>query len=120
MNADVFIAGAGPSGAYLAFLLVKQGLHVVIADREHFPRDKVCGGGISRKTMALLEFDIEPVVQRHIRGAWLSYQNHDMVEAQLEAPSGCSVLRSEFDHLIVEKAVEAGARFLPNCAFEGG
>ena len=119
MTADAFIIGAGPSGAYLGYLLAKQGLSVVIADKEVFPRNKICGGGISRKTIGLLDFDIAPVVQRHIGAAWLCYDNRDMVEAELEPPSGCSVLRSEFDDLIVRKAVDAGATFMPACAFVG-
>jgi geranylgeranyl reductase family protein len=118
-TADVFIAGAGPAGAYLAYLLAKQGVDVVVADKETFPRNKVCGGGLSRKTIELLDFDIESVVQRHIRGAWLTYQNRDTIEAELDAPMGCSVLRSEFDDLIVRQAVAAGARFVPHCAFTG-
>jgi geranylgeranyl reductase family protein len=119
VTADVFIVGAGPAGAYLAYLLAKQGVDVVIADKENFPRNKVCGGGLSRKTIELIDFDIEPVVQRHIRGAWLTYQNRDTIEAEIDAPAGCSVLRSEFDDLILRQAVGAGARFFPHCAFEG-
>jgi flavin-dependent dehydrogenase len=103
MTSDVFIVGAGPAGAYLAYLLAKQNVDVVVADKASFPRAKVCGGGLSRKTTALLDFDIEPVIQRHIRGAWLTYQNRDTIEAELDPPSGCSVLRSEFDNLILQQ-----------------
>ena len=119
MHTDVLIVGAGPGGAYLAYLLAKQGRRVVIIDKEEFPRTKVCGGGISRKTIDLLDFSIEPAVQRHIHGAWLCYENRDMVEASLTEPSGCSVLRSDFDSLILRKATEAGAQFIAKCAFEG-
>jgi len=118
MTSDVFIVGAGPAGAYLAYLLAKQNVDVVVADKASFPRAKVCGGGLSRKTTALLDFDIEPVIQRHIRGAWLTYQNRDTIEAELDPPSGCSVLRSEFDNLILQQAISRGARFLPRCSFE--
>jgi len=118
MTSDVFIVGAGPAGAYLAYLLAKQNVDVVVADKASFPRTKVCGGGLSRKTTALLDFDIEPVIQRHIRGAWLTYQNRDTIEAELDPPSGCSVLRSEFDNLILQQAISRGARFLPRCSFE--
>ena len=118
MTSDVFIVGAGPAGAYLAYLLAKQNVDVVVADKASFPRTKVCGGGLSRKTTALLDFDIEPVIQRHIRGAWLTYQNRDTIEAELDPPSGCSVLRSEFDNFILQQAISRGARFLPRCSFE--
>jgi geranylgeranyl reductase family protein len=118
MKTDVLIVGAGPGGAYLGYLLAKQGRAVVIVDKEDFPRSKVCGGGISRKTIELLDFGLGDAVQRHIQGAWLCYQNRDMVEASLKGVTGCSVLRSEFDEMILEKARAAGAIFAPRTTFE--
>lgn len=40
---DVAVIGAGPAGAITAIHLVRAGLDVVMLDREHFPREKVCG-----------------------------------------------------------------------------
>ena len=44
---DAAIVGASVSGASLANLLGKEGLKVALIDREHFPRRKACGEGIS-------------------------------------------------------------------------
>ena len=55
---DIIIVGAGPSGGYLGYLLSKQGYKVKIIDKENFPRDKVCGGGISNKTVEFARFSI--------------------------------------------------------------
>lgn len=44
---DAAIVGASVSGASLASLLGKEGLRVALIDREHFPRRKACGEGIS-------------------------------------------------------------------------
>ena len=115
---DVVVVGAGPSGAYSAYLMAKQGLRILLCDRAAFPREKTCGGGISQKTVDLLEFDISSVVERRLRGAWLTYRNRDTVVKDLGARSGVAVLRSRFDGLIIGKAQEAWVEFRPVCSFE--
>lgn len=117
MTYDAVIVGAGPSGSYLGYLLAKAGYRIVIVDKEVFPRDKVCGGGLSQKTVDLVEFDISPVIQRKMMGAYLNYQNQDTVIKDLGERGGAAVLRSEFDQYILEQARSAGATFLSDCAF---
>ena len=114
---DILVVGAGPSGSYLAYLLSKNGFKVKIIDKENFPRDKVCGGGISNKTVELLDFDISSVIQKNITGAFLSYQNKNMIVKDLGENSGVTVLRRDFDNFILEKAINCGAEFQPNCSF---
>ncbi len=114
---DILVVGAGPSGSYLAYLLSKNGFKVKIIDKENFPRDKVCGGGISNKTVELLDFDISSVIQKNIAGAFLSYQNKNMIVKDPGESSGVTVLRRDFDNFILEKAINCGAEFQPNCSF---
>ncbi|MGH9458737.1 MAG: NAD(P)/FAD-dependent oxidoreductase [Thermoanaerobaculia bacterium] len=52
---DVLVAGAGPAGSTLAALLAARGADVVLADRDVFPRDKVCGEFLSWDAMPVLE-----------------------------------------------------------------
>jgi len=118
MTYDVTIVGAGPSGAYAGFLLAKQGYKVLILDRDAFPRDKVCGGGISNKTVQLLDFDLSSVIQTRVSGAYLTYQNRHIVARDLEGRDGITTLRRDFDNLILEKAIGQGATFRPSTAFE--
>jgi len=47
---NITIVGGGPAGAYLAYLLAKEGIEVTIFDDSH-PREKPCGGGISPKAL---------------------------------------------------------------------
>jgi len=93
---------------------------VLLLDKHDFPRDKVCGGGISNKTVGLLapHFDISPVIQQHMTGAFLTYQNQGTVEKALPGRGGASVLRSEFDFLIVKQAIAQGVTFVPKAAFK--
>ncbi|MFC5475477.1 geranylgeranyl reductase family protein [Paraherbaspirillum soli] len=114
---DALIVGAGPGGAHLAYLLAVQGLRVAIIDKETFPRHKVCGGGLSRKAVNLLGCDLGPVLQQPITGAILTYRNRDTVIKDIEPMAACTVLRDEFDHLLLERACAHGARFFPATAF---
>ena len=50
----VAIIGAGPSGAVCGYLLKKSGVSCVIVDLATFPREKVCGGGLTPKAYELL------------------------------------------------------------------
>lgn len=51
---DVIISGAGPAGATAASLLARRGLRVLLIDRQAFPRDKICGDGLTPGTVQLL------------------------------------------------------------------
>ena len=47
---SVIIIGAGPAGCAASIFLSKAGIHHAILDKATFPRDKVCGDGISGKS----------------------------------------------------------------------
>jgi geranylgeranyl reductase family protein len=118
-DSDVLIVGAGPAGSFLGYLLARAGFDVTIIDKAAFPREKVCGGGLSKKTVEILPFDISPVVQRRVTGAFLTYRNRDTVVKDMGERGGIAVLRSAFDHFLLQKAIDAGARFHGNTAFVG-
>ena len=52
---DVLIVGAGPAGSTCGYLLKKAGIDCLLIDRAKFPRDKLCGGGLTPKCWKLLE-----------------------------------------------------------------
>jgi geranylgeranyl reductase family protein len=52
---DVIIIGAGPAGSTAAYILASNGLDVLIVDKCPFPRDKLCGGLLTMKTIQLIE-----------------------------------------------------------------
>jgi len=52
---DVVIVGAGPAGSALACFLREGGHDVLLLDAARFPRDKVCGEGVSPEAWRLLD-----------------------------------------------------------------
>ena len=46
-DADVIVVGAGPGGAATAHYLAQLGHRVILLEKSTFPRDKVCGDGLT-------------------------------------------------------------------------
>lgn len=112
---DVLIVGAGPAGATAARRLALGGARVRLVDRKRFPRNKPCGGAISIR--ALARFPYLPAALARI-------PTHYIARLYLESPGGESVTltsasaaalmirRMEFDHLLVQLALEAGVELV--------
>ena len=47
ITTDVLIVGAGPAGSVCGSLVHKSGIDCLLIGRATFPRDKICGGGLS-------------------------------------------------------------------------
>ena len=45
--ADVIVVGAGPAGSSAALRLAQAGLDVLVLEKARFPREKVCGDGLT-------------------------------------------------------------------------
>jgi geranylgeranyl reductase family protein len=52
---DVVVVGGGPAGSAAATLLALAGHDVLLVDEARFPRDKVCGEGVSPEAWRLLD-----------------------------------------------------------------
>ena len=55
IKTDIAIIGAGPAGAALSIFLAKKQIPHVIFDKAIFPRDKICGDGLSGKVVYYLK-----------------------------------------------------------------
>lgn len=49
------LAAAGPSGSVCAYYLAQGGARVALLDKEHFPRDKICGDAVCTPAIHILE-----------------------------------------------------------------
>ena len=54
-SVDVLVVGAGPAGCAAAVTARRAGLEVVVVDRAEFPRDKICGDGLTTGALRLLD-----------------------------------------------------------------
>ena len=109
---DVVIIGAGPAGSVCGYLLKKAGVSCVLVDRATFPRDKLCGGGLTPKCWKLLDelipgFKYEYNSIRKIR-LTVEENNHCDFESALELRL---VKRKEFDNDLVELYKSVGGEF---------
>lgn len=52
---DAVISGAGPAGCSAALFLARKGRRVLLLDKATFPRQKVCGEGVTAASSLLLE-----------------------------------------------------------------
>jgi geranylgeranyl reductase family protein len=52
---DAIIIGGGPAGSTAALYAQRAGLKVLLLDKKHFPRDKICGDAISGKSIEYLQ-----------------------------------------------------------------
>ncbi len=103
--------GAGPAGAWTAYLLARGGASVVLFDPSH-PREKPCGGGITGRALTMIErsrIAMPPMVR--IRGARFIDSNAGAeCGVRLDPARPLAVAsRKEFDGQLVSAACAAGA-----------
>jgi flavin-dependent dehydrogenase len=112
---EVVVVGAGPAGAVAARELARQGMSVLLVDKSHFPRRKVCGGCLNAAALALLEQIGLGHLPRQLgakptRRLCLATGGR---QAYLPLTGGAAISREAFDAALVEEAVAAGAKFVP-------
>ena len=52
---DALVIGGGPGGSATAFHLARGGARVCLLEKQIFPRDKVCGDGLTPRAVRALD-----------------------------------------------------------------
>jgi geranylgeranyl reductase family protein len=105
---DVMVVGAGPAGSTTAFRLARAGAAVLLVDRARFPRDKPCGGGLTKRAVRLLPFAVDPVVEDAANRYELGLAYRRRFERRSSEPLVLLTQRSRLDAFLVERAAETG------------
>ena len=113
-TADVLVIGGGPGGSTTATMLARQGWHVLLLERERFPRDHIGESLLPASIPVLEELGVLPAVQE---AGFLRKWGATMVwgtdrtpwswyfrETNQQYPHSYQVWRPQFDQLLLENS----------------
>jgi geranylgeranyl reductase family protein len=126
-DADVIVVGAGPSGATTAYYLAQAGVNVLLLEKARFPREKVCGDGLTPRAVKSL---ISMGVDTSPEAGWLRNKGLRVIGAgmrleldwpDLDAFPGYGLVRqrTDFDEILARRAQAAGAKLLEEVSVTG-
>jgi menaquinone-9 beta-reductase len=119
-TADVIVVGAGPAGSAAAFYLATAGLDVLVLEKSRFPREKVCGDGLTPRAVKALTAMGVPLAESD---GWLRNKGLRIIGGggrieldwpELSSYPGFGLVRNrlDFDEILARHAEKAGARVL--------
>ena len=126
-DADVIVVGAGPSGSTAAYYLAQAGLNVLLIEKSRFPRDKVCGDGLTPRAVKSL---VAMGVDVSEEAGWLRNKGLRVIggglRLELEWPElgnwpgyGLVRTRASLDEQLARRAQAAGAKLLEGTTVTG-
>jgi geranylgeranyl reductase family protein len=111
---DVAIVGAGPAGSTAAKFICDKKYKVVLIDKNKFPREKPCGGGLTAHVLERFKDIItENMIDSYSYGGItfsksLKYQ----IKFTNNKPITAMTIRKKFDYNLVKIAIKAGAKLI--------
>ncbi|MBN2629042.1 MAG: geranylgeranyl reductase family protein [Rhodobacteraceae bacterium] len=124
---DLLVIGAGPAGSAAAMTARKAGLRVAMIDKAAFPRNKLCGGGVTGRAhgYATAVFGALPDDLFHVSRSMRFADGARALADVADAPSFYMTMRTAFDAALRARAIAAGAEDfcghrMASCAPEAG
>jgi menaquinone-9 beta-reductase len=126
-EADVVVVGAGPAGSSVAFHLAKAGVDVLLLEKSTFPREKVCGDGLTPRAVKQL---VGMGIPLRPADGWLPNKGLRIIGAgvrleldwpELSSYPGYGLVRARrgFDETLARAAQKAGARLAEGVTVTG-
>ncbi|MFW9824838.1 MAG: geranylgeranyl reductase family protein [Candidatus Thorarchaeota archaeon] len=119
---DVVIVGSGPAGSTAGYCLALQGLDVLILEKEKHPREKICGGALTEKTIALNKEVFGDGCDKLKEMNIIDYSSHEyeiiLKNGENKKRSSDNgyyfIKRKTYDNYLVEKALDKGISMIEN------
>ncbi|MDQ1706749.1 MAG: menaquinone-9 beta-reductase [Frankiaceae bacterium] len=117
-DAQVVIVGAGPGGSTAAYHLAQAGIDVLVLEKSEFPREKVCGDGLTPRAVKQL---VAMGIETSPEDGWIKNYGLRIIGGgmRIEVPwpdlasfpsYGLVRPRQDFDEVLARTAQKAGAR----------
>ncbi len=117
-DADVVVSGAGPAGATAAYVAASQGLRTVLVEKRGPPRDKTCGGLLTRQCVEHIDAIYGCAVPSEVQvepsplPVFVAPPSGRAQGFRVPGENVLNVTRRRFDGWLAEMATSAGARLL--------
>ena len=109
---DLIIVGGGPAGAAAAITAARSGARVVLLERGHFPRHKVCGEFVSGESLALLSSLIAGECQSLLTESIRISRSRVFIDERVLpipiSPPAASIARYDLDLTLWRSAAQSG------------
>lgn len=127
VEADVVVVGAGPAGSATAAHLARRGLTVALVEKSTFPRDKVCGDGLTpRAVKQLVHLGVDTAAEGWHRNKGLRVYGGRVEPFDMSWPEladfpnyGLVRRRQDFDEFLARHAETLGAQLVTGCTING-
>ncbi len=118
---DVIVVGAGPAGSSTAEACAKQGLDVLVLERnQEVGVPKRCGEGLSHNAVMRLKLDLpKKCIAQEINCAIVYAPNMKRIDIKFEGTEGYILERKIFDKWLAYNAARAGANILTKAFVHG-
>jgi len=122
-QADVIVVGAGPAGSSTAYHLAEAGVDVLLLEKAAFPRDKICGDGLTPRAvrqLVAMGLDLDAPGWQRNRGLRIVGAGHRLElpwpDLASFPPYGMVRTRMDLDEILARHAEKAGARLMARTA----
>jgi geranylgeranyl reductase family protein len=122
---DVIVVGAGPAGSSTATFLARRGVSTLLVDRADFPRDKVCGDGLTPQAIYWLDRlgcvdEVLLETKACVKDCDLYMDGRHLLTGGFAKdtpyPDFAILLdRRRFDNILLRNAIDAGAQLESGC-----
>lgn len=110
---QTIIVGAGPAGSVCGYILAKNQCECLIIERKEFPREKLCGGGLTPKSVRLLSRIYPDLQYNYLTVHQMEVHSPNQLLANFRMTEGIrTVVRKDFDNVLLDQYKSIGGEVL--------